>query len=145
MPKGPRGEKRPADANACAVMVARIATGEIEDNRSPMGGKTRSGKAGGMARAAALTEDKRREIAGRAAEARWNKERGTAMTATACDKLAALYKSKASSGLIDTKFFVSKNIGDAPPEVVCAEALRFDEAVERGDTAPLDFNDRHNY
>ena len=31
MPKGPRGERRPADANQRAVMVARIATGEIED------------------------------------------------------------------------------------------------------------------
>jgi hypothetical protein len=31
MPRGPKGEKRPADANQRAVMVARIATGEIED------------------------------------------------------------------------------------------------------------------
>ena len=31
MPKGPRGEKRPADVVGCAVMVAKIATGEIEE------------------------------------------------------------------------------------------------------------------
>jgi hypothetical protein len=31
MPRGPRGEKRPADVNARAVMIARIATGEIDD------------------------------------------------------------------------------------------------------------------
>ena len=31
MPRGPKGEKRPADTNSCAVMVAKIATGEIED------------------------------------------------------------------------------------------------------------------
>ena len=31
MAKGPKGERRPADVNARAVMVARIATGEIED------------------------------------------------------------------------------------------------------------------
>ncbi len=31
MPKGPKGEKRPADAVGAAVMVAKIATGEIED------------------------------------------------------------------------------------------------------------------
>jgi len=31
MPRGPRGEKRPADTNAAAVMIAKIATGEIED------------------------------------------------------------------------------------------------------------------
>ena len=29
MPKGPEGEKRPADVIAAAVMVAKIATGEI--------------------------------------------------------------------------------------------------------------------
>ena len=31
MPVGPKGEKRPADVNARAVMIAKIATGEIED------------------------------------------------------------------------------------------------------------------
>ena len=31
MPRGPKGEKRPADTNSCAVMVAKIATGEVED------------------------------------------------------------------------------------------------------------------
>ena len=31
MPKGPNGEKRPADAVGAAVMVAKIATGEIKD------------------------------------------------------------------------------------------------------------------
>jgi hypothetical protein len=30
MPRGPKGEKRPADVNARAVMVARIA-GEVDD------------------------------------------------------------------------------------------------------------------
>ena len=33
MPKGPRGEKRPADGIGRAVMIAKIATGEIEDKR----------------------------------------------------------------------------------------------------------------
>jgi hypothetical protein len=32
MPKGPRGEKRPGDVIGAAIMVAKIATGEIEDN-----------------------------------------------------------------------------------------------------------------
>jgi hypothetical protein len=31
MPRGPRGERRPADVNARAVMVGKIATGEIKD------------------------------------------------------------------------------------------------------------------
>ncbi len=36
MPKGPNGEKRPADAIGLAVMVGKIATGEIEDARDPV-------------------------------------------------------------------------------------------------------------
>jgi hypothetical protein len=31
MPRGPKGEKRPADAIGNAVMIGRIATGEIDD------------------------------------------------------------------------------------------------------------------
>jgi hypothetical protein len=31
MPRGPKGEKRPADAIGAAVMIGRIATGEIDD------------------------------------------------------------------------------------------------------------------
>jgi hypothetical protein len=53
-------------------MVAKIATGEVveeEDQRSV--GKIRSGKAGAKARANALTSDERREIAKKAAAARW--------------------------------------------------------------------------
>jgi hypothetical protein len=33
-PKAPRGEKRPADVIGAAVMVARIAMGEIEDPKA---------------------------------------------------------------------------------------------------------------
>ena len=29
--KGPKGERRPADVNVRAVIIAKIATGEIED------------------------------------------------------------------------------------------------------------------
>ena len=34
MPKGPRGEKRPGDVIGAAIMVAKIATGEVEARRS---------------------------------------------------------------------------------------------------------------
>ena len=38
MPRGPKGEKRPADVIGNAVKVMRIATGEIEDEgRDPAG------------------------------------------------------------------------------------------------------------
>ena len=71
MPKGPRGEERPADVIGCAVKVAQIATGEVEDERSeapPQQG------AGGRARAEKLTAEERSKIARKAAQARWNAE-----------------------------------------------------------------------
>ena len=33
MPRGPKGERRPADVIGAAVMVAKIATGKIEDTK----------------------------------------------------------------------------------------------------------------
>jgi hypothetical protein len=32
MPKGPKGEKRPGDGIAAAIMVAKIATGEVKES-----------------------------------------------------------------------------------------------------------------
>ena len=71
MPKGPRGEERPADVIGCAVTVARIATGEEEDTRLIQPAKRKSGKAGGKARAETLSGKDRTEIAKKAANARW--------------------------------------------------------------------------
>lgn len=68
MPKGPRGEKRPADVIGAAVMVGRIATGEIQE----AAGKPARAK-GGKARAKALQPKQRSEIASLAARARWKK------------------------------------------------------------------------
>ena len=73
MPKGPRGEHRPADVIGCAITVAKIATSELVENLKLKSGKTRSGKAGGQARAEKLTREERREIAQMAAIARWKK------------------------------------------------------------------------
>jgi hypothetical protein len=53
-------------------MVAKIATGEIEEEVKEPSGKVRSGKAGAKARAEKLTSDERRDIAKRAAGARWS-------------------------------------------------------------------------
>jgi hypothetical protein len=79
MPRGPKGEKRPADVIGSAVHVMRIATGEIED-RAPTSeeqGKDPAaaalGKKGGAARAKSMTSEQRAEIARKAARARWNK------------------------------------------------------------------------
>jgi len=71
MPKGPKGERRPADTHACAVMVAKIAPGEIEDTPGPAPGRRRSGLAGAKARTEKLTSEERRGIAKKAAAARW--------------------------------------------------------------------------
>ena len=71
MPRGPKGEKRPADVIGNAVHVMRIATGEIEDNPSKAPRRAKGGKA----RARALSPQARVEIARTAAAARWKKGR----------------------------------------------------------------------
>lgn len=74
MPKGPKGEKRPADVIGNAVHVMRIATGEIEETPEPIkSAAAELGQRGGKARAASLSPEKRREIASRAAASRWKK------------------------------------------------------------------------
>jgi hypothetical protein len=71
MPKGPQGQKRPADVIGAAVMVARIATGEVIEKQVTKSGRTKSGKAGGVARAKKLSAKARADIAQRAAQKRW--------------------------------------------------------------------------
>lgn len=75
MPKGPQGQKRPADAIGLAVMVGKIATGEIDDvaDNPATDYHREGGKKGGAARAAALTPEQRSEIAKKAAAKRWVK------------------------------------------------------------------------
>jgi hypothetical protein len=77
MPKGPQGQKRPADVVGNAVHIMRIATGEIDD-ATPDDGKDPAakalGKKGGEARAAGMTPEKRAELARKAATARWKEK-----------------------------------------------------------------------
>ncbi len=77
MPKGPQGQKRPADAIARAVKVARIATGEEQEDAPVDDGKDKAaqslGRRGGKARAEKMTPERRAEIAKKAAEKRWAK------------------------------------------------------------------------
>jgi hypothetical protein len=74
VPKGPKGEKRPADVIGNAVHVMRVLTGEIEDT-VPDDGKDPAakalGKKGGAARAKSMTPERRAEIAKKAAKSRW--------------------------------------------------------------------------
>ena len=74
MPRGPKGEKRPADAIGNAVHVMRIATGQIEDITTDDGKNAAAvalGRMGGKARAEGMTAKRRKEIAKKAAKARW--------------------------------------------------------------------------
>ncbi len=75
MPKGPNGQKRPADAIGLAVMIGKIATGEVEDTRNDVASAAaQMGKLGGKARAAAMTPERRAEIAKAAAAKRWGND-----------------------------------------------------------------------
>lgn len=77
-----RASKRPRDVNQLAKMIVDMSTGEIpkedkppEREKNPAAvalGKLGASK-GGQARAAKLSPKKRKEIAKKAAEARWNK------------------------------------------------------------------------
>lgn len=75
-------DKLPKDTNQRAVMIAQIATGEIEKPNEENTGKNPAavalgklgGKKGGAARAAALTPEQRSIIAKKAAEKRWSKK-----------------------------------------------------------------------
>ncbi|HZR84561.1 MAG TPA: RNA-binding protein [Candidatus Binatia bacterium] len=73
MPRGPKGERRPADVIGNAVHVMRIATGEVEDVKNDPAKEhmRRGGLAGGKARAQKLSKAKRTAIAKKAARARW--------------------------------------------------------------------------
>ena len=76
MPRGPKGQKRPADAVGAAVMVARIATGEVDDSLDNDGKNKAAvelGRRGGKARAEKLSKKRRTEIARRAAKSRWDR------------------------------------------------------------------------
>jgi hypothetical protein len=78
MPRGPKGERRPADVNARAVMIAKIATGEIEDVTTEDGKNAAAvalGRMGGKARAKGMSAKLRREIARDAATTRWEKRK----------------------------------------------------------------------
>jgi hypothetical protein len=75
MPRGPKGEKRPADVIGNAIHVMKIATGEIEETLTDDGKNAAAvalGRMGGKARAAGMTAKKRSEIAKKAAKSRWN-------------------------------------------------------------------------
>jgi hypothetical protein len=77
MPKGPKGEKRPADVISNAVKVMKIAIGEeVEDEGHVDDQKDKAavsmGKRGGKARANKLSSEQKSAIASNAAKKRWS-------------------------------------------------------------------------
>ncbi|HEV8693800.1 MAG TPA: hypothetical protein VGQ93_06395 [Lysobacter sp.] len=77
MPKGPKGQKRPADVIGNAVKAMRILTGEEQEDFPADDGKDKAaqslGQRGGKARAAALSKKRRSDIAKAAAAKRWRR------------------------------------------------------------------------
>ena len=76
MPRGPKGEKRPADVVGNAVHVMRITTGQIEDITTEDGKNAAAvalGRMGGKARAEGMSAKRRKEIARKAAVKRWSR------------------------------------------------------------------------
>ena len=73
MPKGPQGQKRPADVIGNAVRVMQIATEQaveaIDDGKNRAAAEL--GRLGGNARASKLSKERRAQIARKAAKSRW--------------------------------------------------------------------------
>ncbi len=73
MPKGPQGQKRPADVVSNAIYVARLATGEEAEELAPKETAQELGAKGGRKRAENMSPERRAEIARKAAKTRWQK------------------------------------------------------------------------
>jgi hypothetical protein len=73
MPRGPKGEKRPADVIGNAVHVMKIATGEIDEELPERSAAAELGSRGGRKRAENMSPERRAEIARKAAEKRWSR------------------------------------------------------------------------
>ena len=78
MPKGPKGQKRPADVISNAVHVMKIATGEIEETLTEDGKNAAAvalGRKGGLARAKKMSKSARVRIAKQGAAQLWKNRR----------------------------------------------------------------------
>jgi hypothetical protein len=74
MAKRKQTPARPRDLNQLAVHIGKIATQEIEDELPPAVDPAATKR--GEARAKYLTDERKKEIASKAARARWDKEKG---------------------------------------------------------------------
>lgn len=81
MLSGMQKPKRPRDPNQLGKLIVDLSVGEADDSKN-MPDESRKdhaavtlGKKGGAARAASLTKKRKKEIATKAAKARWGKRR----------------------------------------------------------------------
>ena len=72
MPRGPQGQKRPADVIGNVVTTARVVTGEIKETGYEQPGKVRAGEAGGAARRRVPSPGYRQKISNLAVTACWS-------------------------------------------------------------------------
>src|ERR1700744_4370200 len=118
MPKGPRGEKRPADANACAVTVARIATGEASEIYSASGARSEGAR-------------------GKSPSARFGRERRSAKMSDV-DKLHTLLFNQGRE-LVNIKFLPGTARGLTSNRLRAAAAEAIESAIADGmkDAPPI--------
>lgn len=69
MPQDPQGQRRPTDVIGAAIMVARLAAGQLSEAPTLKSGRTHSGAAGG--RTKKLSSQRCSAIVNKAAKARW--------------------------------------------------------------------------
>ncbi|MCC6480839.1 MAG: hypothetical protein IT554_00290 [Sphingomonadaceae bacterium] len=133
MPKGPQGHKRPANVVSNAVTVAKVATGEIDEEVDYATSKSIRGSAGGKARAKHLSNGERSQIAKAGAKARWKKGRSADMTSQ--DRLMAALFDNPQREHADIKFFVMGGM-DLTAEQLCDDAAEMLEQMDNseGDT-----------
>lgn len=129
MPKGPQGQKRPADAIGCAIMVAKIATGEADEEVAYATSSSEKASAGGKARAQQLLPGERSKIAKAAAEARWKQGRRAEMTGQ--ERLLTALFGNAQREHADIKFFVLGSM-ELTAEQLCDDAADMLEQMDNG-------------
>lgn len=133
MPKGPTGQKRPADSIGCAVTVARIATGEQEDTTYVTPNRRKSGLAGSKARMESVDAERRSQIATKAARA---KRSGIMMTDKAA--LDRIYDGELK--VKNLKLFPGTH-RDASPEDVLDQVDRVISEIENDVLEVVDLDD----
>lgn len=129
MPKGPQGQKRPADSIGCAVLVGKIATGEVEEEVAYATSSLKRGSAGGKARAQRLSVGERKTIGAAGAAARWSTKERVGMTER--DRLMAALFDRPDKEHIDVKFMVGSAL-DIQSEPFCAKAADMIDAMHNG-------------